>query len=59
MKIFDFLINLCVSSETEFSKDQNKLSTSADYHKHYVTEVFYQLCSETTSEASHNLLQLQ
>ena len=40
MKIFDFLINLCVSSETEFSKDQNKLSTSADYHKHYVTEVF-------------------
>ena len=26
---------LCVASVTEFSKEQNKLSTSTVYHKHY------------------------
>ena len=41
MKIFQFVNQFtCVSSATEFSKEQNKLSTSTVYHKHYCYETF-------------------
>ena len=31
---------ICVSSVTEFSKEQNKRSTSTAYHKHYCYRTF-------------------
>ena len=42
MKIFQFFNQFtCVSSATEFSKEQNKLSTSTVCHKHkYCYETF-------------------
>ena len=42
MKIFHFLNQfICVSSLTEFLKEQNKLSVCTVYHKHYC----YTVCS--------------
>ena len=42
MKIFKFFDQfICFSSVTEFSKEQNKLSTSTVYLKHYCYRTFY------------------
>ena len=42
MKIFQFFNKfVCVSSVTKFSKEQNKLSTSTVYHKHYYYRTFF------------------
>ena len=41
MKIFQFSNQyICISSVTEFSKEQNKLSISTNYHKHYYYRTF-------------------
>ena len=42
MKISQFFNQfICFSSVTEFSKEQNKLSTSTVYHKHYCCRTFF------------------
>ena len=42
MRIFQsFNEFICVSSVTEFSKEQNKLSSGAVYHKHHCYKSFF------------------
>ena len=42
MKIMHFFNQfICVSSATEFSKEENKLSTRTVSHKHYCYGVFF------------------
>ena len=42
MKILQFFNQfVCISSVTEFSKEQNKLSTSTVYHQHYCYRTFF------------------
>ena len=38
---WNFLINLHVSSKTEFSKKQNKISNRTVYHKHYCYRISF------------------
>ena len=41
MKIFQFFYEfVCISSVTEFSKEQNKLTSRSVYHKHYRYKTF-------------------
>ena len=49
MKIFQcFNQFICISSETAFSKEQSKLSTSTVYHQHYSQPAI--TCSKLTIE---------